>query len=238
MARLAVNGAAGRMGRQLLGAIAEREKGELAAAFERTGSSAVGADVSLLCPGVGTGMQVHDNLAAWTREFDVLIDFSAPEASLAILETLAGTGKAVVIGTTGFTARQKQAIREAAKSNPIVFAPNFSVGVTLCVKLLELTAKVLGDDYDVEVIEAHHRNKVDSPSGTALRMGEAVADALNRSLPDCAIYGRQGNTGERSRNAIGFETIRGGDIIGDLTCLLYTSPSPRDGLLSRMTSSA
>lgn len=219
MARLAVNGAAGRMGRQLLSAIAEREQRELSAAFEIAGNAAVGCDASVLARGVPSGVTVRDSLSSHIKDFDVLIDFTIPEASLAVLDAIEGSGKALVIGTTGFTAAQKDRIREASQQVPIVFAPNFSVGVTLCVKLLELAAGILGDDYDIEVIEAHHRNKVDAPSGTALRFGEAIATALDRSLPDCAIYGRQGNTGVRTKSAIGFETIRGGDIIGDHTVL-------------------
>lgn len=219
MARIAVNGAGGRMGRQLLSAISERNNNELSAAFEMAGNPACTHDASLLAQGVSPGIIVSDSLQRGLSNFDVLIDFTTPQSSLDSLDTLVAGNKAAVIGTTGFTAVQRKKIAEASEKIPVVFAPNFSVGVTLCVKLLELAAGILGDEYDVEVIEAHHRNKVDAPSGTALRMGEAVAEALGRNLADSAIYGRQGNTGIRSKQAIGFETIRGGDVIGDHTVL-------------------
>ncbi len=219
MARMAVNGAAGRMGRQLLAAISEREKNELSVAIEVEGSPACGSDSSVLAYGVPQGVTVTSSLQQQLNSLDVLIDFTTPQSSLDALEVLSSAQKSAVIGTTGFTAVEKQKIVEYSNSIPIVFAPNFSVGVTLCVKLLELAADILGDEYDVEVIEAHHRNKVDAPSGTALRMGEAVAKALGRNLADSAIYGRQGNTGIRSKQAIGFETIRGGDVIGDHTVM-------------------
>jgi 4-hydroxy-tetrahydrodipicolinate reductase len=152
-------------------------------------------------------------------DFDVLIDFTRPEATLAHLAICRGAGKAMVIGTTGFDEDQKAVIREASKDIPVVFAPNMSVGVNLCFKLLELAARVMGDAADIEIIEAHHRHKVDAPSGTALRMGEVVADALGRNLEDCAVYGREGVTGERERETIGFETIRAGDIVGEHTVM-------------------
>jgi 4-hydroxy-tetrahydrodipicolinate reductase len=149
----------------------------------------------------------------------VLIDFTRPEPTLANLEACRAAGRRMVIGTTGFSAEQKAQIAAAAKDIAVVLAPNMSVGVNLCLKLLDMAARVLGDTVDVEVIEAHHRHKVDAPSGTALRMGEVVADALGRDLKECAVFGREGHTGERSRNTIGFETIRAGDIVGDHTVL-------------------
>lgn len=164
-------------------------------------------------------MAISEDPAAQVAAFDVLIDFTRPEGTLAHLEICRKAGRAMVIGTTGFTEAQKQTIREAAKEIPVVFAPNMSVGVNLCLKLLDLAARVLGDEVDIEVIEAHHRHKVDAPSGTALRMGEVVAEALGRDLAQCAVYGREGHTGERERKTIGFETIRAGDIVGEHTVM-------------------
>jgi 4-hydroxy-tetrahydrodipicolinate reductase len=149
----------------------------------------------------------------------VLIDFTRPQPTLANLAICRTTGRRMVIGTTGFSEAQKLEIAAAANDIGIVFAPNMSVGVNLCLKLLDMAARVLGDEVDIEVIEAHHRHKVDAPSGTALRMGEVVAAALGRDLASCAVYGREGNTGERDRRTIGFETIRAGDIVGDHTVL-------------------
>ncbi|MDH3935390.1 MAG: 4-hydroxy-tetrahydrodipicolinate reductase, partial [Gammaproteobacteria bacterium] len=152
-------------------------------------------------------------------DFDVLIDFTRPEPTLANLEVCRQAGRRVVIGTTGFSEQEKARIKAAAEDIGVVFAPNMSVGVNVCLKLLDVAARVLGDEVDIEVIEAHHRHKVDAPSGTALRMGEVVADALGRNLEDCAVYGREGHSGERDRKTIGFETIRAGDIVGDHTVL-------------------
>ncbi|MCK4704578.1 MAG: 4-hydroxy-tetrahydrodipicolinate reductase, partial [Gammaproteobacteria bacterium] len=152
-------------------------------------------------------------------DFHTLIDFTRPDVTLQNLATCVANGKNIVIGTTGFSDEQKQHISDAAKRISVVFAPNMSVGVNLCFKLLDIAARVLGDDVDIEVIEAHHRHKVDAPSGTALRMGEVVADALGRNLDECAVYGREGISGERDRKTIGFETIRAGDIVGDHTVM-------------------
>jgi len=151
--------------------------------------------------------------------YQTLIDFTRPGVTLQNLATCVANGKNIVIGTTGFSDDEKQQIQQASESIGIVFAPNMSVGVNLCFKLLDIAARVLGDEVDIEVIEAHHRHKVDAPSGTALRMGEVVADALGRKLDDCAVYGREGVTGERNRKTIGFETIRAGDIVGDHTVM-------------------
>jgi 4-hydroxy-tetrahydrodipicolinate reductase len=166
---------------------------------------------------------VGSDINTVTDEFDVLIDFTRPESTLLNLDACRKTGRRMVIGTTGFDDGQKTKIAEAAKDIAIVFAPNMSVGVNLCLKLLDTAARVLGNEVDIEVIEAHHRHKVDAPSGTALRMGEVVAGALGRDLKDCAVYGREGHTGERGRNTIGFETIRAGDIVGDHTVLFAGS---------------
>jgi 4-hydroxy-tetrahydrodipicolinate reductase len=163
------------------------------------------------------------DLAAVTDSFDVLIDFTSPAVTLKHLELCAATGKALVIGTTGFSADEKQLIAAAAEKTAIVFAPNMSVSVNLCFKLLELAARVIGEESDIEIIEAHHRHKKDAPSGTALRMGEVVAKQLGRDLKDCAVYGREGQTGERDRKTIGFATIRAGEIVGDHTVMFATA---------------
>ena len=207
------------MGRNLIEACHQTDGLEVTAALEHPESSLLGSDAGELA-GVGRlGVTLGADLAAVADAFDVLIDFTRPEATLANLAVCRASGRRMVIGTTGFNAAQKEQIAAAAKESAIVFAPNMSVGVNLCLKLLDLTARVLGDEVDIEVIEAHHRNKVDAPSGTALRMGEVVAAALGRDLKDCAVYGREGHTGERDRRTIGFETIRAGDIVGDHTVL-------------------
>ena len=219
MVRIAVTGAAGRMGRALIQAVAEAEGAELAAAFARPGSGAVGRDAGELAGLGALGVTVGDDPAAAAESFDVLIDFTLPEATAAHLALCREAGKRLVIGTTGLDESQKQAIREAGADIGIVFAPNMSVGVNLCLKLLETAARVLGDGVDVEIVEAHHRHKVDAPSGTALAMGEAVARTLGRDLQECAVYGRHGHTGERDRRTIGFSTIRAGDIVGEHTVM-------------------
>jgi len=219
MTTVAITGAAGRMGRTLIEAVHGAEGLEVAAAIERPGSSVIGADAGELA-GIGTlGVAVGDDLAGATEAFDVLIDFTRPEVSLANLEICRRAGRRVVIGTTGFDEEQRSAIEAASADIGIVFAPNMSVGVNLCLKLLDMAARALGEGVDIEVIEAHHRHKVDAPSGTALRMGEVVANALGRDLKDCAVYGRQGHTGERDAKTIGFETIRAGDIVGEHTVM-------------------
>ncbi|MFK7861023.1 MAG: 4-hydroxy-tetrahydrodipicolinate reductase [Granulosicoccus sp.] len=217
--KLAVNGAAGRMGRQLLNAISERDEAVLAAAADAPAAPSIGLDVSVLGGGDAVGVLLTDDTSILVEQSDVVIDFTAPAVSLALLDKIAGTNTRVVIGTTGFTASQLEILKAHSATTPIVFAPNYSVGVTVTLALLEQAARAFADDYDVEVIEAHHRHKVDAPSGTAMKMGEVLADALGRNLDECAIYGRQGITGERERKTIGFETIRAGDIIGDHTVL-------------------
>ena len=215
MTRIAVAGAAGRMGRNLIQAVAEAEGAELSVASERPDHGFIGADAGELA-GIGrNGVQIHPDLEPLVDAFDVLIDFTGPEATLQHLDLCMTAGRALVIGTTGFDAGQKARIAEAAQAIPIVFAPNMSVGVNLCFKLLEIAARVMGGDADIEIIEAHHRHKVDAPSGTALRMGEVVAGTLGRDLEEVAVYGRQGHTGPRDPQAIGFETIRAGDVVGE-----------------------
>jgi len=215
MTRIAVVGAGGRMGKSLIQAVSEAEGLTLGAATERAGSPLLGRDAGEVAAVEPLGVSLVDDLAKVTGDFDVLIDFTAPAATLAHLAICRRAGKRMVIGTTGFSDAEKQQLAEAAGEIGIVFAPNMSVGVNLCFKLLELAARVLGDDADVEIIEAHHRHKVDAPSGTALRMGEVVADALGRNLAECAVYGREGRTGPRDTRTIGFETIRAGDVVGE-----------------------
>lgn len=219
MTRIAIPGAAGRMGRNLIDACRRSDGLALGAATERPGHDLIGSDAGVVA-GVGElGVPIGDDLEALAGRFDVLIDFTAPAASLVHLDICRRHGKCMVIGTTGFTLEQKRQISDAATQIGVVMAPNMSVGVNLCLKLLDTAARVLGDDVDIEIIEAHHRHKVDAPSGTALRMGEVVAGALGRDLKDCAVYGREGITGARERRTIGFETIRAGDIVGEHTVM-------------------
>lgn len=219
MLRVAVVGAAGRMGKTLIEAVRAVPALQLTAAIDRPGSSLIGADAGELA-GVGrVEVKLVGDLSSVLDEFDVLIDFTHPTVTLHNLETCRKAGKAMVIGTTGFSEAERQLLRDAGQDIAIVFAANFSVGVNLCLKLLDTAARVLGDDADIEIIEAHHRHKVDAPSGTALRMGEVVAAALDRNLAEVAVYGREGQTGARERETIGFATVRGGDIVGDHTVL-------------------
>ncbi len=219
MRRIAVMGAAGRMGKILIEAVGQAEGGQLTAAIDRPDSSLIGADAGELAALGKIGVFLVGDLSAVLEQFDVLIDFTHPSVTLKNLEICRQAGKAMVIGTTGFTPEEKQLLSEAAKQIPIVFAANYSVGVNLCLKLLDTAARVLADDVDIEIIEAHHRHKVDAPSGTALRMGEVVANALGRDLQKVAVYGREGQTGARERETIGFATVRAGDVVGDHTVL-------------------
>lgn len=217
MTNIAVAGAAGRMGQANIQAITEHPDAVLSAALEYSGSNQIGADAGLLAGLEGLGVVISDSLV--NKEFDALIDFTTPEASLQHLAYCVEHGRRMVIGTTGFSLEQRQQIIDAANSIAIVMAPNMSVGVNLCFKLAAMAATVLGEQSDIEIIEAHHRHKVDAPSGTALGLGEVIADALGRDLKDCAVYSRQGQTGARDANTIGFSTIRAGDIVGDHTAL-------------------
>ena len=222
MLNIGVVGAAGRMGKALIEACHHAEGCQLSAAFERLDSSLLGADAGELV-GIGhNGIVVSADMDSQIDKFDVLIDFTTVDSTLDHLETCQQHGKKIVIGTTGFSAEQKQIIAKAAEKTAVVFAPNMSVGVNLCLKLLQQAARVLNEDYDIEIIEAHHRHKVDAPSGTALRMGEVVAETLGRDLSECAVYGREGQTGARKPDTIGFETIRAGDIVGDHTVMFAT----------------
>ncbi|WP_034912190.1 4-hydroxy-tetrahydrodipicolinate reductase [Erwinia sp. 9145] len=217
--RIAIVGADGRMGRQLLQAVAETKGVGLGAAVVKRGSSLVGADAGELAGSGACGVRIVDNLPAVASDFDVLIDFTRPEATLDYLSFCRQHRKAMVIGTTGFDEAGKAAIKAAAEEIGIVFAANFSVGVNLVLKLLEKTAKVMGDYADIEIVEAHHRHKVDAPSGTALAMGEAIAGAMDWTLNEHAVYAREGHTGERAAGTIGFATVRAGDIIGEHTAM-------------------
>jgi len=219
MARIAIVGAAGRMGRNLIQAVYDADGMELGAAIERPDSTLLGADAGELA-GLGKlGVALTDDLKQVADQFDVLIDFTVPVATMQHVAICQEADKSLVIGTTGLSDAEKDVLKQASADIGIMFAPNMSVGVNLCFKLLDIAAQVLGDSVDIEVIEAHHRHKVDAPSGTALRMGEVVADALGRDLSECAVYGREGITGERDRKTIGFETIRAGDVVGDHTVL-------------------
>lgn len=219
MTRIAITGAAGRMGRTLLEACANTDGVNVTAAIERPESSLIGVDTGEMA-GLGTsGVKIVGSVEDVVDDFDVLIDFTIPAVTLENLAVCNANAKRIVIGTTGFSDAEKNQIQAAGENISIVFAPNMSVGVNLCLKLLEMAASVLGDDVDIEVIEAHHRHKIDAPSGTALRMGEVIADTLGRDLNECAVYGREGVTGARDRKTIGFETIRAGDIVGDHTVL-------------------
>ncbi len=218
MIRVVIAGVSGRMGHALLEAVAAAPDLVLHAALDRPGASVLGRDAGELI-GTPLGVAVSHDVAAALAGADVLIDFTRPEATLHHLALCRVAGVAAVIGTTGFDAAGKTAIAEAARDIPVVFAPNMSVGVNLALKLLDMAARVLDEGFDIEIIEAHHRHKVDAPSGTALALGEAVAKALGRDLGDCAVYGREGVTGERDPSTIGFATVRGGDIVGDHTVL-------------------
>lgn len=216
--RVGIAGAAGRMGRMLVELAARDARLVLAAGFERDDAPALGRDIGEIAGigPVGTALLASSALAA--AEFDVLIDFTAPDATLNNVAQCRSLARSIVIGTTG-TGIERRTIETAARDIPVVWAPNMSVGVNLCFKLLDLAARVLGDEVDVEIVEAHHRHKVDAPSGTALRMGEVVAQALGRDLASCAVYGREGQTGPRDRATIGFATIRAGEIVGDHTVM-------------------
>lgn len=217
--RVAIAGAGGRMGRQLIQATLGLEGVVLGVALERAGSSLLGSDAGELAGVAKTGVIVSSSLEDVVNDFDVFIDFTRPEGTLNHLAFCCQHGKGMVIGTTGFDDAGKQAITDASAEIPIVFAANFSVGVNVMLKLLEKAAKVMGDYTDIEIIEAHHRHKVDAPSGTALAMGEAIAHAMDKDLKDCAVYSRVGYTGEREPGTIGFATVRAGDIVGEHTAM-------------------
>lgn len=237
MTRIAVTGAAGRMGRMLIQAIVSAEGLSLTGAIGHPGSTLLGVDAGELAGIARLGVVLVSSLDAVKDQFDVLIDFTRPEVTVENVVFCRKHGKKMVIGTTGLDAGQKQILQDAARDTALIFASNMSVGVNLCFKLLDIAARVLGDDVDIEIIEAHHRHKIDAPSGTALSMGEVVANALGRDLDSCAVYGRQGRTGERDRKTIGFETIRAGDIIGDHT-VLFAAEGERVEITHKATTRA
>jgi 4-hydroxy-tetrahydrodipicolinate reductase len=216
--KIAVAGASGRMGRMLIEAIQGADDAVLAGALDVPGSPSLGSDAAAFL-GKPAGVAIESDLAKGLANAELLIDFTRPEGTLKHLEYCAAHGIKMVIGTTGFDDEGKKAIAAAAERTAIMFAPNMSVGVNVTMKLLELAAKSFSHGYDIEIIEAHHRHKVDAPSGTALKMGEVIANTLGRNLKDVAVYAREGVTGERDPSSIGFATIRGGDIIGDHTVL-------------------
>lgn len=224
--RVAVAGACGRMGKTLVEAVHLHPELTLGAATSLPGDPALGQDVGILCGLPAQQVRLSSDLAAELEHFDVLIDFTSPEATVAHAALCAKHGKKLIVGTTGLNDEQKAALAKAAESTAIVFAPNMSIGVNLCFKLLELAAQVIGEDCDIEIVEAHHRHKKDAPSGTALGMGEVIARSLGRDLKEVAVYGREGQTGERDSKTIGFATIRAGDIIGDHT-VIFASPGER-----------
>ena len=217
MLNIAIAGSSGRMGRTLIEIISQAPDMRLSAALDRPGSTFLGKDAGELI-GAACGTPISDSLEAMDGAH-ALIDFTRPEGTLAHIAYCRAKKINLIIGTTGFTPEQKQIISDASRDIGIVFAPNMSVGVNIVFKLLEQAAQVLNDGYDIEIIEAHHRHKVDAPSGTALGMGEEIAKTLGRDLAQCAVYGREGVTGERDPSAIGFATVRGGDIVGDHTVL-------------------
>jgi len=221
MNRIAIVGASGRMGLCLIKAVQAQQAvdGEEVISLNVLVSRNAHNDISSLVNTDAKKPLITHQLSEAVNDFDTLIDFTRPEASMEFLKFCQQSGKNLVIGTTGFNNEQKDVIIKASQDIGIVFAPNFSVGVNVSLKILELTAKVMGDSTDIEIIEAHHRHKVDAPSGTALRMGEVIASTLGRDLKTCAIYGREGHTGERDSKTIGFSTIRAGDIVGEHTVM-------------------
>ena len=223
--RVGIVGAGGRMGRMLIEAALKDTDVTLGAAFDLPGSPVIGKVVGELV-GMDCDVVVRDSLADGLQDIDCLIDFTRPQGTLEHLELCRQAGVAMAIGTTGFEAEGKAMIAAAARDIPVVFAPNMAVGVNLVFKLLDTAARILNQGYDIEIVEAHHRLKIDAPSGTALRMGEVVAGALGRDLGECAVFGREGVTGERDPSTIGFATVRGGDIVGDHT-VMFCGPGER-----------
>jgi 4-hydroxy-tetrahydrodipicolinate reductase len=217
--RVGVCGAAGRMGKTILEVCNDSDAVEIGAAIEYSGSPMLGLDAGEVA-GIGKlGINITDDIQAVADQVDVMIDFTLATSVAANIQKCSAANCKMVIGTTGLTHDDHELIKSASKKIAIVFAPNMSIGVNLCFKLLEMASKVIGEDTDIEIIEAHHRNKKDAPSGTAIRMGEVVANTLGRNLKECAVYGREGISGVRDKKTIGFETIRAGDIVGDHTVM-------------------
>ena len=217
--RIAITGAAGRMGKTLIEAVALTDNAVVSAAIERPESTLIGADTGELIGLGSNGVKVAGDISEVINDFDVLIDFTVPAATVKNVEACAAAGKSMVIGTTGCSEEQLVLIKQTAEKAGVVMASNYSTGVNATFKLLTIAAQILGDDYDVEVVEAHHRHKVDSPSGTALSMGEAVCDGLGRDLKEVAVNGRDGIVGARTQQEIGFHAVRGGDVVGDHTVM-------------------
>ncbi len=234
--RIGITGAAGRMGRMLAEAIAGSDAAaKLTAAIERPESTLLGADMGELLGGEASGVVISSDLAAVADQIDVLIDFTVPESTLAQAATCAAHSLPMVVGTTGFSDEQAQALVTVTAVVPFCQASNFAPGVNLTFKLAEAAAKALGNSADIEIVEAHHRHKIDAPSGTALSLGEVVAKALGRDLSQVAVFGREGRTGARDRDTIGFSTIRAGDIVGDHT-IIFASEGERLEITHRASS--
>jgi len=235
MIKIAVCGAAGRMGKTILEICRDMEDVSIGAAIEHKDSVMLGMDAGEVA-GIGKqGVSISDNISTVADQFDVIIDFTLADAVAQNVENCRVAGKRMIIGTTGLNEEQKNIIRSASKEIAIVFAPNLSIGVNLCFKLIELAAQIIGDSADIEIIEAHHNRKIDAPSGTALRMGEIIADVLDRDLKECAVFGRQGQTGARNEKTIGFETIRAGDIVGEHT-VMFASAGERVEIVHKASS--
>ena len=234
--KVVIAGVSGRMGHALLQGVFADNTLELFGAIDRAGSAAIGRDAGEQF-GINSGVYVSDDATQTLQGADTLIDFTRPEASMDYLELCQQFNVKHIIGTTGFTVEQKTKIEQAAKNTAIVFAPNMSVGVTLLIDLVEQAARVLNDGYDIEVVEMHHKHKVDAPSGTALRLGEAAAKGLGTTLKESAVYAREGVTGEREAGKIGFATLRGGDVVGDHT-VIYAGEGERVEITHKASSRA
>jgi len=233
--RVAINGGAGRMGRALVQACVQDTRLALAAVIEIPASQWIGLDAGAVAGLSNIDVKITDSLSHSVSGVDVVVDFTRPEATIARLAECERAGKAMVIGTTGLDDNQRARIADAAKQIPIMLSPNMSIGVNVALRMIDIAARAFGDDVDIEIIEAHHRHKVDAPSGTALRMGEVAAAARNRRLADCAVYTREGQTGPRPEGAIGFATVRAGDIVGDHT-VLFAGEGERVEIIHRATS--
>jgi 4-hydroxy-tetrahydrodipicolinate reductase len=237
MVKAVVAGAGGRMGARIISVLSASEGIQLSAALERKGHPLVGRDANSLAgiPSSGTSATITDDLAAALKAGDVLIDFTIPEATLAHIKACAELGKAIVIGTTGFSREQLAEVDACARKIPCMLSPNMSIGVNLCFKILAEIAGTIGNDYDMEIVEAHHRLKKDAPSGTALKMAQVISQAVNRNLDEVGVYARKGMIGERTKKEIGIQTLRGGDIVGDHT-VLFAGIGERIELTHRATS--
>ena len=235
MTRIAICGAAGRMGKTILEVCQQDREVTVTAAIEHDKSPFLGKDAGDVAGLGNLGVAIVGDVAAVSGQFDVLIDFTLAHAVVENVEKCRLAGKNIVVGTTGLDERQKQILQAASKEVAVVFAPNMSIGVNLCFKLVELAARVIGEQTDIEIIEAHHNQKKDAPSGTAVRMGEIIAETLGRNLTENAVYGREGHTGPRDPKTIGFETIRAGDIVGEHT-VMFAAPGERVEIVHKASS--